>query len=208
MTVKEKIIEQATEMFLRSGIKAITMDDIARESGVSKRTIYENFRDKNDLLRNCLLVIDTKYTIEHEAIVEQSDNIIHMIFGLMKLGVKAIDQINPLFYDDLKKYHTAIWKDVYKTGAEKQRAQTLSILRKGINQKIFRKEIDLEIVTILLMEQLRIMPDKSIFPYGKFSQRVIFENVIINFFRGIATRKGLDLIDSMLEEGSNFSSAG
>ena len=206
MTVKERIVEQATEMFLRSGIKAITMDDIAREAGVSKRTIYENFSDKDDLLRYCLFVIDQKYTEEHESIIEKSDNIILMIFNLMKLGIKAIDQINPLFFDDLKRYHTKIWKEVYKTGAEKQKAQTLSILRKGINQKVFRKEIDLEIVTILLTEQLRIMPDKSIFPYGKFPQRVVFENVIINFFRGIATKKGLDLIDQILMEGSNFSS--
>jgi TetR/AcrR family transcriptional regulator, cholesterol catabolism regulator len=200
MTAKEKIIETAIALFLRSGIRAITMDDISREAGVSKRTIYENFKDKDDLLRNCLIVMDVEYTKEHEAVVQQSDNIIQIVFGLMKLGIKAFNQINPLFFDDLRRYHTKVWKEVYTISTEKQQTQTLTILRKGINQGVFRKEIDLEIVTILLREQLRIMPDKTIFPHDKFSQSVIFENVIINFFRGIATKKGLDLIDKLLSE--------
>ncbi len=200
MTVKEKIIEKAIALFLRSGIRAITMDDISREAGVSKRTIYENFKDKDDLLRNCMIAMDIEYTKEHEAVVQQSENIIQLVFGLMKLGIKAINQINPLFFDDLRRYHIRVWKEVYKISAEKQRTQTLTILRKGINQGVFRKEIDLEIVTILLMEQLRMMPDKTIFPHDKFSQSVIFENVIINFFRGIATKKGLELIDNLLED--------
>ena len=200
MTVKEKIIEKAIALFLRSGIRAITMDDISREVGMSKRTIYENFKDKDDLLRNCMIVMDIEYTKEHEAVVQQSENIIQLVFGLMKLGIKAINQINPLFFDDLRRYHIRVWKEVYKISAEKQRTQTLTILRKGINQGVFRKEIDLEIVTILLMEQLRMMPDKTIFPHDKFSQSVIFENVIINFFRGIATKKGLELIDNLLED--------
>jgi TetR/AcrR family transcriptional regulator, cholesterol catabolism regulator len=200
MTIKEKIIERAIALFLRSGIRAITMDDISREAGVSKRTIYENFKDKDDLLRNCMVVMDAEFSKEHEAVVQRSENIIQMVFGMMKLGVKAFNMINPLFFDDLKRYHIRIWKEVYKISAEKQRTQTLTILRKGINQGIFRKEIDLEIVTILLMEQLRIMPDKTIFPHDKFSQSIIFENVIINFFRGIATKKGLDLIDKLLED--------
>ena len=200
MTVKEKIIEKAIALFLRSGIRAITMDDISREAGVSKRTIYENFKDKDDLLRNCMIAMDIEYTKEHEAVVQQSENIIQLVFGLMKLGIKAINQINPLFFDDLRRYHIRVWKEVYKISAEKQRTQTLTILRKGINQGVFRKEIDLEIVTILLMEQLRMMPDKTIFPHDKFSQSVTFENVIINFFRGIATKKGLELIDNLLED--------
>lgn len=198
MTAKEKITEQATEMFVHSGIRAITMDDISREAGVSKRTIYENFHDKDDLLRHCLLHLDGLYSREHEEVIAKADNIVQMVFGLMKLGIRVFNQINPLFFEDLRRYHTKVWKEIYKVRREKQKAQTLTILRKGINQGVFRKDIHLEIVTILLIEQLKIMPDKTIFPADKFSQSVVFENVIINFFRGIATRKGMEMIDDLL----------
>jgi len=204
MTVKEKIIEQATALFLRSGIRAVTMDDISREAGVSKRTIYENFQDKDDLLRKCLDFLDEGFRIQHEQIVQESENTIQMVFGFLKLGIKAVNEINPLFLEDLKRYHLKVWKDVYKINVEKQRVQVLTILKKGINQDLFRKGVDVEIVTILLIEQLRLMNERSVFPREKYSQRVVFENVIINFFRGIATMKGLGLIDKMLADESEF----
>ncbi len=204
MTVKEKIIEQATALFLRSGIRAVTMDDISREAGVSKRTIYENFQDKDDLLRKCLDFLDEGFRIQHEQIVQESENTIQMVFGFLKLGIKAVNEINPLFLEDLKRYHLKVWKDVYKINVEKQRVQVLTILKKGINQNLFRKGVDVEIVTILLIEQLRLMNERSVFPREKYSQRVVFENVIINFFRGIATMKGLGLIDKMLSDESEF----
>lgn len=204
MTVKEKIIEQATALFLRSGIRAVTMDDISREAGVSKRTIYENFQDKDDLLRKCLDFLDEGFRIQHEQIVQESENTIQMVFGFLKLGIKAVNEINPLFLEDLKRYHLKVWKDVYKINVEKQRVQVLTILKKGINQDLFRKGVDVEIVTILLIEQLRLMNERSVFPREKYSQRVVFENVIINFFRGIATMKGLGLIDKMLSDESEF----
>jgi TetR/AcrR family transcriptional regulator, cholesterol catabolism regulator len=204
MTVQERIIEQATAMFLRSGIKAITMNDISREAGVSKRTIYENFHDKNDLLRHCLAYMDKQFNKEHETVVNESAHIIQLVFSMMKIGIKAINQISPLFFEDLKRYHTKVWKEVYKINMEKQKVQIQTILKKGINQGLFRKEIDIEILTILLMQQLQIMPDKSVYPPDRFSQSVVFETLMFIFFRGIATQKGLDLIDKMLTDDGDF----
>lgn len=191
-------------MFLRSGIRAITMDDISKEVGVSKRTIYENFHDKDDLLRKCLNFLDDAYHKESELINQHADNTIQLVFGYLKLGIKTLNQVNPLFIEDLKRYHIKVWKEVYKINTEKQRLQVLTILKKGINQGLFRKEIDVEIVTILLVNQLRMMHDKTVFPRDQFSQRVVFENVMISFFRGIATQKGLEMIDKILAEESLF----
>ncbi len=191
-------------MFLRSGIRAITMDDISREAGVSKRTIYENFQDKDDLLRKCLNFLDEGYNKESELIAQQAENTIQMVFGYLKLGIKMLNQVNPLFIEDLKRYHIKVWKDVYKINSEKQRVQVLTILKKGINQGLFRKEIDVEIVTILLVNQLRMMHDATVFPREQFPQRAVFENVMISFFRGIATQKGLELIDKILAEEAVF----
>ncbi|MBN2861984.1 MAG: TetR/AcrR family transcriptional regulator, partial [Bacteroidales bacterium] len=96
MTVKEKIVEHAVRMFANSGIKAITMDDISKEAGISKRTIYENFRDKNELLCSCLDFMATKYDEEYERIESEADNMITMVFNFMKQGFRMSKTINPL----------------------------------------------------------------------------------------------------------------
>lgn len=191
-------------MFLKSGIKANTMDEISKEVGVSKRTIYEIFKDKDELLRECLSYIEKKYNEEYELIKLESDNTITEIFGLMKLGIYAIKTFNPLFFSDMKRYHYKIFKEVLKVNQEKQIAQIHTILKKGINQGVFRNKIDLEVVSILLNLQLRIISDENVFPENKFSKVVVFENVVINFFRGIATKKGIELIDTYFEEDSDF----
>lgn len=205
MTVRERIIELATSMFMHKGIKAITMDDIARESGVSKRTIYENFHDKDDLLRHCLAYLDAQYHSRHEQMVAETPNVIQTIFGIMKQAVAAIRQINPLFSEDLKKYHNKVWRDVYGFMMEKQHRQILTILKKGINQGFFRKEINIEVVAVLQMHQMRITSDRSVFPDEQFSPVVVFENVMMLFLRGIATPKGLEVIDGLMQDDEIFS---
>ncbi len=204
MEVKERIIEEATEMFFRSGIKAITMDDIARELGISKRTIYELFRDKDELLRECMAYADRKYEEERDLIIMESENAISEVFGLMRMGIYAIKTVNPLMISDMKKYHHEIYKEVLKVGQEKRIAQIQENLRKGIQQKLFRDNIDVEVVSILLNAQLQIVSDDNVFPERMFSRVVVFENVVINFFRGISTQKGIELIDRYFEKESDF----
>jgi len=199
MITTERILAQATELFMHSGIRAITMDDISQVSGVSKRTIYENFRDKNDLLRSCLVHMDSLHNKETEKIFSESNNTIDLVFRFLKHGIKAINAVNPLFFSDLKKYHYGVWKETYTKNYDRHLSQTCVIIKKGINQGLFRKNIDIEIVAKLLNEQLQILSDENIFPSDRFSKTVVFENIMINFVRGIATRKGLDLIEKYSE---------
>ncbi len=202
MTVKEKITELATELFLKAGVRSITMDEVAANSGVSKRTLYENFRDKDDLIRNCLDLLDKKFNSDYEEMSAKSENTMQLSFNLIKLGVIAINEINPLFFEELKKYHYKTWKEVHSVNIEKQRSLLMTILKKGINQGVFRNNFNIDVVVVLLIEQLRMLHDHSLFPPGKFSKQEVFENVFINFFRGIATQKGLDLIDEFLDKES------
>lgn len=200
MNITERIVNHAVELFIRSGIKSITMDDISAEAGVSKRTIYENFRDKDELLRACLLFMDNHHARETERVFAESTNTIDMVFRFLKHGIEAINSINPLFMTDMKKYHYRIWKETYVINSDKYLAQTYTILKKGINEGLFRKNIDIEIVAKLLNEQLTLMTDERIFPSLKYSRTVVFENIIINFFRGIATGKGLQIIDKFMDQ--------
>ena len=199
MNITEKIVNNAVELFVRSGVRAITMDDISTEAGVSKRTIYENFKDKDELLRACLVFMDNHHARETERILSESTNTIDMVFRFLKHGIEAINCINPLFMTDMKKYHFRIWKETYMINSDKYLTQTFTILKKGINEGLFRKNIDIEIVSKLLNEQLTLMSDERIFPSFKYSKTTVFENIVINFFRGIATAKGIEIIDKYMD---------
>lgn len=200
MTVTERIVAQATEMFIHTGIRAITVDDISKEAGVSKRTIYENFKDKNELLRACLMHVDRLHEKESGEIISGSKNTIDLVFKSLKHGVKAISSINPVFFTDLKKYHFRIWKETYEINHQKYLAQTSVILKKGINEGLIRKEIDIDIVVRLLNEHLKIMSDEQVFPSDRFSKTAVFEHIVINFVRGIATAKGLEMIEKCIHD--------
>ncbi|MFP4367168.1 MAG: TetR/AcrR family transcriptional regulator [Bacteroidales bacterium] len=199
MSVNEKIVTRAVELFIDSGIRTITMDDIARDAGVSKRTIYENFRDKDDLLKFCLEYMDDVHSRENERIFSEAENTVDLVFRFVKQGIKALNTVNPLFFSDLKKYHYRIWKETYTSNYEKHLSKTFLIIEKGIDEGLFRKNIDVEVVAILINTQLQILSDEKIFPSDRFSKTVVFENIMINFVRGIATRKGLDLIENYLD---------
>lgn len=176
------------------------MDDVAQASGVSKRTIYENFRDKDDLLKHCLENMDDIHTRENDRIFSEAENTIDLVFRFMKHGIKVIGAVNPLFFSDLKKYHYKAWKETYTASYEKHLSKTFLIIKKGINEGLFRKNIDVEVVAILINTQLQILSDEKIFPSDRFSKTTVFENIMINFVRGIATRKGLDLIENYAGE--------
>ena len=202
MTVKEKIVEHAVRMFANSGIKAITMDDISREAGVSKRTIYENFRDKNELLCNCLDFMAARYNEEYERIESEADNMITMVFNFMKQGFRMSKTINPLFISDLRRYHYDIWKHILVESRQKQESQALNILMKGISQGLFREKTDIRIIGKLLIAQMRLIADDSVFPEEEFSKTDVFEKIYISLFRGISTQKGLEYIDNYLNDKS------
>jgi TetR/AcrR family transcriptional regulator, cholesterol catabolism regulator len=196
METRERILQEASAQFMKYGIRSITMDDIAQNLSISKRTIYENFKDKNELLKSCMEKLLVEQRQSHENTISSTSNVIEAMFCFMQEGVKAIRTINPLFVQDLRKYHLGIWEDIQKNKEDVHFSQIYRLLRKGINENLFRKDINVEIVAKILMEQLNMLSDEEAFPREKYQLEEVLENIITNFMRGIATRKGLDYIDN------------
>jgi len=196
MSPSGKILAHASEMFIRSGIKAITMDDISREAGVSKRTIYEIFKDKDDLLLACMNYMDKSQSLETEHIIKNAGNTVEMALGLLKNGMRTLKSINPLFFTDLKKYHYEVWKKTYMINNQKSIDQISLLLNKGVNEGLLKEDIDIDLVTKLLHAQLKILTEDNFFPSGNYSKIVVFETTMIYFFRGISTKRGLEIIDN------------
>lgn len=201
MELRDKIIESAGKLFIKNGTRQVSMDTIAHSLGVSKRTIYENFKDKNDLLTNFLteaMIIHKKRSLE---ILKSADNVIDALFIFGKYNQETLKQINPCFFEDIKKYHPEVFMKIMGNGQIKNYEITYTILKRGLNERIFRKEIDIEIANLFIhhiMEFFHKMTEEK-----SCDHYIIWQSVFLPYLRGICTEKGQDLISIFINKYEN-----
>lgn len=196
METKNRIVAKAQLMFAEHGIKAITMDQLANELGISKRTVYIHFKDKNELVATCIKVKMVRQMTKDEQLINDAPNSIAAFLGFMKSNIKASKSVNPEYYCDLEKYYPAIWNTKIEDYNAYRKERIATLLRTGMGQNVFRKDIDIEAVSTTIFNIYKSVCSPDIFPDKKFSQKKIFINTLINYTRGIASEKGLKIIEN------------
>lgn len=192
MEIRNKIIEGAGKLFIENGIKLVTMDMIAQSMGISKRTIYENFKDKDDLLNNFLFDSLVKNKEQLIKILGESKNVIEALYNFGTYNKNSMSTVNPVFFQDLKKYHSDIYSRVMNSGEVRNHDLTYTLLKRGQNEGIFIKEIDLEIANLFIHYMMDFFDkiDMDI----KCKPSKIWASVHMPYLRGICTEKGKDLL--------------
>jgi AcrR family transcriptional regulator len=198
MEIREKIIEEALTQFLTYGIRNVTMDSIAANIGISKRTVYEIFRDKTELIHICLEKLKQKHEHRNHEIITTSRNVIETIFTFMREGIKNMCSINPVFFMDMKKFYSSDWNVLTEENEKNVLALSKKLLKQGIREGLFRNDINIPIIAKLFHEQMKLLADEKIFPRDEFNYADIFQSLTINFMRGISTQKGIEIIESNL----------
>jgi len=199
MELIERILKNSIELFRKYGIKRVTTDDIARETGISKRTLYENFKDKEEIIKNCIEYYSNEKKKEVMDIVNKSENVVEAVYKICKWSEELRKGFNPLFFEDLKKYHFKIYDDLIKNNS--LRVNNIRVLlKKGINEGIFRKGLNSEMIAKFLDEVVKILHDEEIFNPLKYSEKELFNNIIMPFFIGLSTDKGRELIEKYFKE--------
>jgi AcrR family transcriptional regulator len=197
MDTRNRIIEGAAELFKTYGIKSVTMDSLSSHLGISKRTIYEAFSDKDELLEGVLKWMAEKQKDLVHRILDDSDNAIAAIFKMLEFTRDHLQDMSPAFQADLKKYH----HDVLMKKSDKCEMpdfrSNIQVIEKGISEKLFRKEINPDLVNRCLHSLGKSTMDNDIYPFEQFSRREVTKNVFIAYLRGISTEKGIDLINKL-----------
>jgi len=192
-----RIITGAAELFRVYGIRAVTMDSIAAHLGISKRTIYERFGDKDELLYAVMNDMIRKQKEMVDNILNASSNVMEAIFTVIRIGREHMASMNPLIGSDLRKYHDAVLQRIRLDCDNPDYEGTRKILNAGIAQGLFRNDIDVEIISRAVPGLGNITGDTNRFPPEQFTQRDLIRNIIINYLRGISTARGNELIDEM-----------
>jgi TetR/AcrR family transcriptional regulator, cholesterol catabolism regulator len=196
--MRERIVEEATQQFLQFGIRNVTMDKIASDLGISKRTVYGVFKDKTELVRTCIEYLFQQHETQIKIILETSSNVIEVFSNALREGMKVMNSINPVFFRDLKKFYPQIWMSIHARNMEKSYILTKDLLKQGIEEGLFREDINIKIVSKLFHEQNNLIMDEKVFPRNEFSLPEIYRNLTINFMRGISTGRGIERIDRMI----------
>ena len=189
------ILERVRELFFKYGVRSISMDDICRDLGVSKKTLYLHFRSKHDLVMRLLELERQSFEIIFDTYNFEGVNAIDILLTVSKeVGDKFWD-VSPSMTFDLKKYYP----EVYNKHVEERIDfifQKIKInLEKGINQGVYRDDLSIELVARLYIRRLMDLHNPEFFPADKFSFQTLFDVMFDNFIRGIANPKGMEYYD-------------
>lgn len=194
MEVRERILVESGQLFGKYGIRTMTMDALAEEMGISKRTIYERFKDKDTLLMEVIRYYKDKTTEESIRLIEQSDNAIEAFFRIIKMTIGQMMRMSPAFFHDFRKYHQKVFKEFAEPGEIRDLSITRKLLETGIDQGVFRDDIDIDIVNRTLQTLFDLFGHDSKMVDAGYDRKLMFDHIIIPFFRGISTKQGRKLL--------------
>lgn len=194
--LRDRIIVRATEAFTSHGIKSITMDDIATSLGISKRTLYEVFEDKETLLREVLLKNQADKNEFLENLLAKSTNVLEVILICFQKSIELFHKTNKRFFEDLKKYPSVY--NMMKNNRDKDSESTVAFFKTGVEQGIFRDDVNFAIVNLLVREQFDVLLNTEICNEYPFLE--VYESIMFTFIRGISTKEGAKVLEEFIHE--------
>lgn len=182
-------------MFFRYGIRSVTMDDIAKHLGISKKTIYKSFKDKDQVIMKLMQQKLEEDEVQIKKDIEQSDNVVEEVFNAMKHLGDVMTKVNPNVFYDLQKYHPKAWQ-MFHEFKEKCILRNVEVsLEKGKKQGYIRADLNSKVLAILRIEELELGFNPVIFPPDKFNMLEVQLALTEHFLYGICTLRGHKLIN-------------
>jgi len=200
--MQEQIIEKATEMYLTLGFKSVTMDDIANEMGISKKTIYQHFANKNDLVEAVTMQMFDTISCGIDEICLEDKNPITEIFEIKNFVMQNLkdEKASPIY--QLQKYFPKTFKCLRNKQFEKMEDCVIRNLRKGIELGLYRNDLNLDFVSRIYYSGIHSTKDKEIFPDTMFNAVQLEEMYLEYHLRGIITEKGLKILEKITNKSN------
>lgn len=200
METQERILLKAHELFMRYGLRSVSMDEIANHLGMSKKTIYQFYADKDALVEGAIDIEIQRSKNDCVGTRNQSENAIHEIFLAIDMVQEMLKHMNPSLMFDLEKYHPK----AYKQFLEHKNKFFLEIIRTnmewGIKEDLYREGVNIEILTRFRLVTMFLMFDTINFPITRFTPGQVIAEITDNFLYGLATSKGQKLIQKYKQQ--------
>ncbi|HUR12433.1 MAG TPA: TetR/AcrR family transcriptional regulator [Flavitalea sp.] len=190
MEMKERIQQKATDLFRKYGIRSITMDEIAAQLAVSKKTIYQFFADKDELvdavIGNLIHYAQDCCTNDRKG----AKDAVEEIFMAMEFVKEMFSNMNPVLLFDLERAHPNAFKKFQEHKAKYLLKLIRDNLERGIREELYRVDLNIDVLSKLRLENMMISFNQEIFPAGKYNLADTQQIIIEHYVFGIASLKG------------------
>ena len=197
--MQNKIIQRASQLFLELGFKTVTMDVIAQDMGISKKTIYSHFENKTSLVEATILKIFSTISEGAACIYGSGENPIDEFFSIRDYIISTLTKQKPIARYQLQKFYPEIYSDIQA----KQLGVIMTCLKenliRGQELGLYRQEVDIDFASRIYYASMNITKDPVIFPPEQFELPYLFKQVISHFLFGICTPKGIKILNNHLE---------
>ena len=195
---RERIIQECNTMLMSVGPSSMTMDDVARACGISKRTLYETFPDKRTLIGECVHRQHQIKNAEVKEIFDTSSNCFEAMYRVYQRARKMYKSTSVAFINDIRRSYPDIFNQHMES--EKVTVNGLgNVLRQAQDEGLVIKRINPDIAAYLFVLSMRELHEKGGLNSFGFKEADLFDHVFISFLRGIATLKGIEMIDYLEE---------
>jgi hypothetical protein len=189
MTFLETILDELLQIFKREGIEANSDEELIRKLDIRQSTFHELFSSRENMVKQVILYsigVDQK---RQQALLAKASNPVEEIMSLLRDGISNIREINPVYIGDLQKYPEA-WQISMQNVIDNNQYVNAEILNRGILQGYFRRDINLQLVTKIILEQFFMMLNPVSFPTDKYDLSEVFRSIFLYYVRGICTDTG------------------
>lgn len=201
--MEQKIIQKATGLFLKLGFKSVTMDDIADEMGISKKTIYVHFKNKTALVKQCTFSMLERITSGIDDICSRDQNPIDELFEIKKFIMDQLENEESSPQYQLEKYYPEISRTLQQNQFDKMMECTKRNIAKGISTGLYRKNLNPDFIARVYYVGIMGIRDQKLFPIKRFSTKYITDEYLEYHLRGIVTKEGLKSLNKFIQENQS-----
>jgi len=195
----KELLDKAAAVFLRFGIKSVTMDDMARELGISKKTLYVHFKDKNELVSQILAEkIDEDQNICC-MVQKEASNAIEEMFGIISFVIENVGKINPSVFLDLQKYHAEAWELITKHKNTFIHQTIVQNIERGKLEGIYREELNSDIIARIFIGMTDLLFDGKTFPWPEYTLTKLYQEITSFQIYGMANINGINYLNSKMQ---------
>jgi AcrR family transcriptional regulator len=194
--MQDRIVNKARELMFQTGVKHVTMDDLATQLGISKKTIYQYFKDKDALVSSVVEFELANHALICNQSMKLADNAVHEIFLLMTVIQEMFNRMNPLALFEIEKYYPLAFEKIKNHKDDFIFSMISTNLEKGIAEGLYRKDVDVTILSRYRLETSLIPFNIHVFHPSKFDMLKVNLQIIEHFVYGVATLDGHKLMDN------------
>lgn len=192
---KEIVLENAAKIFMRYGLKSVTMDDVSRELKISKKTLYKFVTDKNDLVAQVMKAHIQNDEASITKLIKESENSIEEIIAITEFAGRIVNTMHPSIHYDLEKYYPEAWEIFI----EHKQNFVLNCMKenmvRGIKEGYYRKDLNIPIIALLYVARIDLIFDGQLFPPNEYNFKNVYMEMMNYHLRGIASEKGIKYLN-------------